>query len=490
MARSSDARDDVNKRRRRRRRRRAAKNTTSIVPATGATPPKQLPPAAGAPEHDAPSSLRERIESRTPEVLLAFGSSVFSEIAVAVLFALGGILGARPPVDIWEANRPWFLTSQPVAITPSLAWILFAAAVAVLLLRRLAAGRAERTRDARDADFERQEGQFRTELAASATDLRVAHQKIEKMLRTMPPSTFLKKFAEVHRLNHQAFVSALKAWYTADQQDTPESAEIIREWIRVVLNGIATSVSDFDNSGRAATYGANIMVFRREQRIPPADRAAVEARIIMNGGKRSLRGLEGVLDLRAELSASTGEADSRDADSRIQRIALPVPLVRHSPDGRSYVLPGAPEAFCGRDTRAYDAATIAQHCRGDGYALPYAVIQEVQTYFRASAPHGIGSFVCFPLSWNPADTPKGILNVHSTAPDILQYSERSGDFFHLMRPNLLMLLDLLGVLPDQYKYEEFRADSPDARRVGIPLDEAPSAPVFSASPQAQGDPIQ
>ena len=194
-------------------------------------------------------------------------------------------------------------------------------------------------------------------------------------------------------------------------------AASVERAIRIVLSEVAALAHDFDGRAGDVLYAANIMLFRPGESLP-SGRTVLTDRLRFAEPETDLTALEGVLDLCVELSTTT-QAEDYGPDKDLQPMALPVPRVKRSPDGRrSRVLPGAPRAFSERLLDIYaDTHTLGQWCREKG-DFSETVCKQVDDYFRSQ--QSVRSFVAVPLMQLRDTRPVAVLNIHRNSEGILR----------------------------------------------------------------------
>lgn len=197
--------------------------------------------------------------------------------------------------------------------------------------------------------------------------------------------------------------------------ELPQDA--VERAIRIVLGEVAALAHDFDGRPADVVYAANIMLFRPNELVASA-KAALTERLRFAEPETDLAALDGVLELRVELSTTT-QAKGYGPDRDLQPMALPLPRIKRSPDGRrSRVLPGAPRAFCERVLDIYaDTRTLGQWCREKG-DFSESVCNQVDEYFRSQ--QSVRSFVSFPLMQLRDERPVAVLNIHRNREGILR----------------------------------------------------------------------
>jgi hypothetical protein len=279
----------------------------------------------------------------------------------------------------------------------------------------------------------------------SEVQLSARADELAQLIRTLPPAGFLWL---CHDLDWQCAAVVLVLFRKSRAQCTPEEVQYA---IRVVLSAVAVLAHYFDGRPSDVMYAANIMLFRPSSSLTDSEERELEGRLRFSEPEAHIRNLEGVLDLRCDLS-TTNRVEGARPDAQLAPLALPIPFKTKSDDGlRSRVLPGAPRAFCDKALDLYaNTGTLAEWCRTKG-DFSGSVIQQVESYFQAGTGRHFQSLVSLPLAWQADQPGVGVLNIHCSNEGILRSQDRSENesIRHFVavtgsfRSTLMLLLDLL-----------------------------------------------
>lgn len=264
-----------------------------------------------------------------------------------------------------------------------------------------------------------------------------ATKQVQVLVQTLPPKGWREDFATAANATALSLNAVLPRRMEGDT-----SLEEVQKATVVLLSSIASLALKYDGQprtpdGALALYAANIMVFMPSQNAEPIIdlEAAKVLRFVPEDFDR--RQLLGVLRLIPALSYSTVDDG---LDKALSDLALPVPRVTKSPDGRWKVLPGAPLAFVGDGVDGYADTRSIGKWFDDAADFPRSVRDDVASYFS-----GIGnvsrSFVSRRLLSGSDGI--GVLNLHCNLPNLLGVREggsaeasvaRREEFFALMTP--------------------------------------------------------
>lgn len=269
-------------------------------------------------------------------------------------------------------------------------------------------------------------------------------QKLERLVRTLPPEDFLKDFAELFRTADRAMILAL------DPQGPGGRRENLLQGARQIMQNMAILAKSFGRRIRSpdAHYAANVMRFRPTPTLTVDDQRELEQRLRFCEDGVHCSGLQGVLDLVLPLSTK-GNDEKLEPDNDLRTLALPIPVLPKN--GEKYkVLPGAPLAFVERVASCYaDARELHKWC-GEKGDFSESVRDKIREYFQG-AEH-IGSFLSVPLV-DQEECPYGVLNVHANLPNLLGdgtshtgLNSPLGQFVAITEPLVAMLVKLLSEL--------------------------------------------
>jgi hypothetical protein len=276
-------------------------------------------------------------------------------------------------------------------------------------------------------------------------------EKLETLIKTLPPANFLEHFAKY-------YITADKAMEVAfgpppdqlDQQNLERSA-------RHILRLVAVLAQAFDGNHMNVTYAANVMLFRPSEGLSQLQQTAIEPRLRFRETGVHCLGLKGILDLVTRFS-TTSTNEQELPDPTLHPLALPVPHHVTSPQGRYNVLPGAPLAFATSQFSYFaDTWQIPDWCERQG-DFTAAVREQLRQYFER-AQH-FRSFVSIPLVGTgqilgfadaEAQTPLGVLNIHSSRSNLLKGGASGAlggfnpleQFAFVTQPLIVMLAKLL-----------------------------------------------
>jgi hypothetical protein len=293
--------------------------------------------------------------------------------------------------------------------------------------------------------FERQRA---IELARQASEEQLNRRAdaLASLVRTLPPAGFLSMFHDLHWECSNVLNSILQL-----SPDDP-APEKVRQAIRIVLGSLARLAHNFDGRPSLITYASNIMLFRSPGSLSDTERTELRGRLRFVEREIVLAALDGVLDLRVDLSTTITDQGNKP-DPGLVPLALPIPSDPRSRDGlRSRVLPGAPKAFWERKLDLYaNTATLGKWCRTRG-DFSESIAKEIDDYFGRDMGAHLHSFVSFPLGW-PDQRPVAVLNIHRNKEGILRATEESvpdtiEHFYAVIGPfrsTLLMLLQVLSL---------------------------------------------
>lgn len=231
-------------------------------------------------------------------------------------------------------------------------------------------------------------------------------------LRTMPPATFMSKYARMVALTDQAVSEALSS----------DDRNALQQTMRYLLKSIAVLARSFDGDPLLARYAANVMIFYGIDDLTDVRRDSFQSHLSFCEEGTQLESLTGVLVLDPSHSA-TADSDDYEPDVRLDKpLILPLPKRFESPQRRMKVLPGAPYSFY-----KCEVATVPDTNRIGEWFKDYADItmsvqSQMSEYFLKKPE--IRSFVSMPITgFNELDEskrPVAILNIHSNIPGLLR----------------------------------------------------------------------
>jgi hypothetical protein len=266
--------------------------------------------------------------------------------------------------------------------------------------------------------------------------------ELHQVIRTLPPRPFLVSFQDFLVASYPVIVQGL----------TGDSALQIRDAIVSVLSSLVFMAQRFDGQGKTCTYCANVMLYRDfaglsiEEMRKLADRAQFCERHSAAG-----IGWSGVLELRPDLAVFLEHGNTAiTLKETLPRFVLevPQPKEREDVEGRSAVLPGAPEAFCsGSYTYVPDTHLMGDTCRRERGLRP-AVSTDMDRYFKEGNGRDVRSFIAIPLlpsrcGAQTNDEPLGVVNIHSDDTEILRSRDGVELFVPMTAPHRLFVAHLI-----------------------------------------------
>ncbi|MDR4468970.1 MAG: hypothetical protein MRJ68_11865 [Nitrospira sp.] len=256
-------------------------------------------------------------------------------------------------------------------------------------------------------------------------------EELKKLIETLPPQGFLRKYKDLLDVTYEFVASALEA--------KPNSSE---DAIEAILSNLAHLTAYFDGIHGSSRYGVNVMVFEDFATIDSArsDYLFNEAKFKESGiSKQALKGV-----LTTDRRYAFTLTQEIELDSSTPQLILPIPSHDQLKDhaGRTTVLPGAPEAFCNGEHRyCDDTAGLENLCRETG--LRQEIAEKVDTYFKEYGQN-IKSFLSLPISI-PSDSGVkrvGIVNIHSNRKNMLRGTEGAELFVPLAAPYCYILAQI------------------------------------------------
>lgn len=297
---------------------------------------------------------------------------------------------------------------------------------------------------ATDTARERAQREIRTE----AKRLLEQNERLETLLRTMPPENFLEQFVELYASAHDALVMAL-------DPDRDDRSEAVKLCVQLHLRIVAYLARKFDGDRQKPRYAANIMLFRRATDLRDEQIAEYEKLLKFCDQSTDCRKLLGLLELVPDFSATDNEPLL--PDGQIPRIVLPIPMQAKNPQGRWLALPGAPVAFItGKASAFADTLKLREWLDREG-DFQDVVKSEIEQYFAEDS--NLRSFVSIPILTAEClyksdkvslPPPIGILNIHVDCPGLLRGADWTeakaapmSQFNAIIQPFVLNLVKLL-----------------------------------------------
>lgn len=263
--------------------------------------------------------------------------------------------------------------------------------------------------------------------------------KLEQLIRTLPPEDFLGLFYDIHSRCYKALSDIIRAYNFGDKDLNLEL------YIRFFLYNILAVIKRFEANPTNPIFAANIMLFHRVDSFDTDSFEKLRAKLRFIQPDVDLMSNDGFLLMRCDLSA-TSESEDLTPDESINDIAFPIPKVRQSVNGtRSRVLPGAPFAFCENTIVTYgNTQDLTNWCRQYG-DFPESIIGEIDDYFRNEG-RNIKSFASIPLSSTNSGDLFGVLNIHSNGTDLVLHREVAKYLWPFIKIITYFLADLVELL--------------------------------------------
>ncbi|HEX8276535.1 MAG TPA: hypothetical protein VF615_28100 [Longimicrobiaceae bacterium] len=279
-------------------------------------------------------------------------------------------------------------------------------------------------------------------LAAHTAEVLTQQADIRKLVQTMPPANFVNAYVE--------YVIAVQGvWNDLLEEATfgDINEDAVKQGIRVVLKAVAEMFKVYDNAAEDTHVAANLMLFIPRELFDKSrmeGERAVEMAFGSDG--QQWRSLSGVLLLHPALSARAGgEPDEPDRD--IKKMYFPVPIdqkVRGPSRDLWTVLPGAPLAWVSRVPTSHPSpAALLQWCEQEA-ALPREVHDKLARYLKNTP--AVHSFVSIPFPESPDSPPLAVLNVHSSAPGLLEGKDKQ--LLVLVKPITAILKCMIELLSE------------------------------------------
>jgi hypothetical protein len=283
-------------------------------------------------------------------------------------------------------------------------------------------------------------------LREAATEKRrqSAADKLERLIRTMPPEEFLSLFREFYVLCRTTEIAVQNG-----------NRAVIEEGIRVILFGIISLVRAFERNTPKARYAANVMIFVPQRNFAKLGNRLTSLIRFLPAGN-DVDKLDGVLLLQPQLSTTISSAKS-DPDGELSAFALPVPAgPPQTAEERWRALPGAPLAWMRRKAggEGIDGYENTMELRNiePSFDLPHSTIVDVAHYFDGVA-QSIRSFQSVAIS-EPGSDPIAVLNLHSDHPGLLSEKKPAEQFFALIVPFVSILVRVLSAWQNSLQENE------------------------------------
>lgn len=311
-------------------------------------------------------------------------------------------------------------------------------------------------------------------------ELSVAHEARKKStellytIRTMPPLNIMEGFQvlysgiiefcenEVEKgatdtntsvSDTNTSVSDQKAGTSDPDTDAVDSkTDAVDCGIRLCLSSLCALARNFERSYEKTRYAANIMTYIEVGHIPGDSRERLLNAMSSLQEVPSFEGLEGVLYLQNELSASTDSgSDSLNSDPLLTKeLAIPIPQLRYNKaTGRPRFLPGASEAMVKGNYIIDDTHKIlSQYDEGgtDYRDLPLTIFENIDKYYRDDEMGKfVRSFLSIRITEAEGESERclGVVNVHCHRADIFKDDWVYRSFLGLAAPIVTQLRYLL-----------------------------------------------
>lgn len=334
---------------------------------------------------------------------------------------VAGYLGAHYDKEIANTFAPCCLFGNNLALGPTLFW------AATVIFGGCFTGTfwAQARSSARIS--ERMVGT--TEDIDKKTDglLQAASQLEERVrrLHTLPPVGFLETYRDIVIQSEEAYELS---------RSLPLDFPALTMAVRTQLLGILQLARAFDPDGTRAVYGVNLMLYYNSADLSKAELVDVSNRIVFIEKGVSVENLDGILDLVYEFSVSS--LSDVDADTRLPRMALPIPKLSDEERKKrtmNGVLPGAPDAFTSRLEAVIETPDDWKDLANKDHFT--SVLRNQLTEFFEHKSEWMQSFVSVPLfapGSHNTETPIGIINIHRNLPN-----ELAAEKFELLSPLLV-----------------------------------------------------
>lgn len=366
-----------------------------------------------------------------------------STVTTILLLLTGGWASIRTTDIQCCVPFRWDLTWGGVAfwvLAAASGYLFFVGQRAKDLLRRVRESDYETRRAEQRAESERVRKEIEDSLRAREDSLRARLDELGKIMRTMPPENFIENYAVL-------YLGAASITDEALRLDPVRERDEVVARARRLLRTVAVLAKTFDGDHDERTYGANIMVYRTAKSVL-SDHDLLQ-RVVSNPfffreEGVELHGLEGVLILQPEFSATS---DVADVDGSIQQIVLPIPHKRLTPENKYLVVPGAGVAYADRkDVLVPDSSKIGDWCRDYGDFRQEFTIRLQQYFTDHPVVSSFASLVLLPPDgWleDVAPAPLGVVNVHANEVGLLRGSDRAfTQFVSILRPVLRQIARL------------------------------------------------
>lgn len=281
---------------------------------------------------------------------------------------------------------------------------------------------------------------------ALARKIKIRERELVSLIRTMPP----RKMLSVLQAAYEEILDYVNLKVKCVDDVNMKKQEIDNA-IRYCLDSLTVLTKEFQRSSNTARYAANVMLYVDISNVTPKRREELLKKMDPFVDVQTFDGLRGVLELAANLSASTDNPeDSFATDEYLEEICLPVPRDQWSRHNRMQrFLAGAPEALFKGNYLIDDTHRLLQYYdQSRKYDIARSIFENADYYFKKT-DNGtkVRSFFSKRLSTREPGHQKpvaiGVVNVHSSEPNIFVDNETFQSFQQLIYPVLEVLTQLL-----------------------------------------------
>jgi hypothetical protein len=279
---------------------------------------------------------------------------------------------------------------------------------------------------------------FREQMQGQGAVLQESAERLEELIRTLPPEEFLKHFEDYVVTAGGEVVRA---------GDPSVGVDGAKDAALAVLMTLLLLTEMFDGGQKTGRYAINLMLFKQR---PIEDHmlSSFFADLNLWETGRSFDELQGmlVLDLDFALALSKETSEGVRFDDNATPLRLPVlqPEFYLDKYGRNNVLPGAPEVYCCpvEPVICKDTRNLASDWRSNSGLRP-EIADEIEAYFKTEQGKLVRSFVSLPVLEPPESMGKyakivGVINIHSNKPDIL--GQRAKELFFPLATTFTLML--------------------------------------------------
>ena len=266
-------------------------------------------------------------------------------------------------------------------------------------------------------------------------------EKIQSLVKTMPPKNFMTGFADKYREAHRL---------TRELSENGRLIKIDERTFGIVsiLKSIVRLTKKFDdNLPEDTRVAANIMLYNDSYKKKGEEERHKEyqeiVRFIDDGV--DVKNLRGVLVLLSKLSISSDNFD-REYDEELKGVSMALPVPNNEKDSLSdnyKVLPGAPWAFCREYCRFSDISELIKWMDEEG-DFTESVKSKVRDYFESEDGKHIRSFLSMPIKTTNGES-VAVLNIHANKKGLLAEESKSILYYETMKPFLLKIEQIMAM---------------------------------------------